>query len=119
VTLLTGGARSAEAAMLEGIRRNYECEASPQELLLACVRAAIGGGSSGSDGDDPDSWHLPVELKRVLTLPARLRHCFVLRILGGLSREECERLNLPDSDGCAGAAALELARMRESALPSI
>jgi hypothetical protein len=35
---------------------------------------------------------LPVELQRVLELPAKLRYSFALRLLAGMSASECGRL---------------------------
>lgn len=35
---------------------------------------------------------LPPEMQRVLALPARLRHCFVLRFLQSMPLEQCARL---------------------------
>jgi DNA-directed RNA polymerase specialized sigma24 family protein len=60
---------------------------------------------------------LPPELRRVLSLSLDLRHCFVLRMLVGLSPQECSRLLHLDSrrvDEVAGAAAKELARIGQN-----
>ena len=54
---------------------------------------------------------LPFELRHVLHLPTALRHCFVLRFLVGLPREDCARLlhlEIRQVDERARTAMLEL-----------
>jgi hypothetical protein len=59
---------------------------------------------------------LPVELQRVLNLPWKLRHSFVLRTLLALPRDVCSQmLQMGDDEveNSVRAAALQLAAMRE------
>ena len=58
---------------------------------------------------------LPVELQHVLHLARNLRHCFVLRLLVGLSRALCAwllHLETRQIDERTCAAVLELAMVR-------
>jgi hypothetical protein len=84
--LLTGDTRIAEAAVMCGIRA---CEdLSPGGLLIETVRSAVRRRTKSSDGPYEVEC-LPPDLRRLFTLQPRLRHCFVLRILMGLSPEVC------------------------------
>ena len=87
--LLTGDARTAEAAVLDGIGA---CEdLSPGDLLMEAVRCAVRRRTKSSDGPHEVDG-LPDELRRLLILPPLFRHCFVLRILVRLSPEVCAEL---------------------------
>lgn len=109
--LLTGCMKQAEAAMLEAIRQMDPEQASDQTLLLDCVKASIAPGrqSKALAGDAESAWILPPELKPILSLAPDLRHGFVLRILLGLSDEDCARLNIPNANRYACVAAQKLA----------
>jgi len=107
--MLTGSAVRGEAAVLEGIERGGECAKLPAGLLRATIRAALRCEFSAADG----TLHLPAELQRVMMLPAELRRPFVLRALAGMSREDCDRFSVWDSDRRAGEAALALAQLRD------
>ena len=88
--LLTASVRQAEAAVLKAIDwfdPNLETE---EGLFRHALRAAVG---------IPPEWELgsavralPAELQAVLNLPRELRHCFVLRVLIGMSRQACGEL---------------------------
>ena len=87
--LLTGDTRTAEAAVMQGIGA---CEdVSSGDLLIEAVRSAVRRRTKSSDGPyEVDG--LPAELRRLFMLQPLFRHCFVLRILVGLSPEVCAEL---------------------------
>jgi hypothetical protein len=93
--LLTANRRQAESAVLEAILHS-DLEQDTEEAFLHRVAcAAIQAESEYSSSvDQPvqSEWLVPVELQAVLDLSPRLRCCFVLRILAGLSRPICARL---------------------------
>jgi hypothetical protein len=87
--LLTGDTRTAEAAVMQGIGA---CEDfSPRGLLIEAVRSAVRRPTKSPDGPHEVEC-LPPELRRLFKLQPLLRHCFVLRILVGLSPEFCAEL---------------------------
>src|SRR5579862_6361386 len=87
--LLTGDTRTAEAAVMHGIG---VCEdLSPGGLLIAAVRSAVRRRTESSDGPYEVEC-LPRELRRLFMLQPLPRHCFVLRVLVGLSPEVCAEL---------------------------
>jgi DNA-directed RNA polymerase specialized sigma24 family protein len=94
--LLTGSADRAERAVVEGIETLAGDDVSEHMVLQATIRAAF-KQEMMSDEEGPRqpqravSW-LPIQLQRVLLLPRDLRHAFVLRLLLGLTRDECSRL---------------------------
>jgi hypothetical protein len=87
--LLTGDTRTAEAAVMHGIRA---CEdLSSGGLLIEAARSAVRRRTKSSDGPYEVEC-LPPELRRLFMLQPLLRRCFVLRILMGLSPEVCAKL---------------------------
>jgi len=87
--LLTGETRAAEVAVMHGIGA---CEdLSPGGLLTAAVRSAVRRRTKSSDGPCKVECLSP-ELRRLFLLQPLLRHCFVLRVLVGLSPEACAEL---------------------------
>jgi DNA-directed RNA polymerase specialized sigma24 family protein len=87
--LLTGATRTAEAAVMHGIRA---CEVlSHRGLLIESVRSAILRRKKGADTPDAIDV-LPPELRRIFMLQPLLRDCLVLRILVGLSPAFCAAL---------------------------
>jgi hypothetical protein len=115
--LLTGGVRQAEAAMSDAIRRMDREHASDEAFLLDCVRASVARGrQSKATAEDAEgaSAILAPELKRILFLAPHLRQGLVLRVLLGLSDDDCARLNIRNASQCACAAVRELARIRET-----
>ena len=91
--LLTGNLKQAEEAVLEGILL-WNSEVAP-DLLQKTTAAAVEKNLtaiSRSEDLSQTFGHLPVELQRVLRLPASLRRCYVLRILMALPNATCSML---------------------------
>jgi len=113
--LLTGGVRQAEAAVLEAIGRVNPERVSDDAFLLTCVRTSIVPSRrfrpAVTDTESASSILAP-ELKRILLLAPYFRQALVLRVLLGLSEDECERLNVRNASERACAAVKELARIR-------
>src|SRR6202051_4559470 len=87
--LLAGNAKTAEAAVMDGIGA---CEdLSHRRLLIEAVRSTIRRRTK-SPGAPEALELLPPELRRLFMLQPLSRDCFVLRILVGLSPEVCEEL---------------------------
>src|SRR5258706_12648171 len=112
--LLTGNAGQAEAALLDAIRSTDREESSDRMLFSRAAMAAL-SLSREAPARTEDLEHasalLPLELRPVLRLSVEPRHCFVLRVLAGMSREECSRLlhrdiRQVDEGACAGAQEL-------------
>jgi hypothetical protein len=87
--LLTGDTRTAEAAVMQGIGACQDL--SPRGLLIEAVRSAVRRPTK-SPGGPHEVECLPPELRPLFKLQPLLRHCFVLRILVGLSLEFCAEL---------------------------
>ena len=84
--LLTGDTRTAEAAVMDGIRA---CEdLSSGGLRIEAARSAVRRQTKSSDGPSEVDC-LPPELRRLFMLQPLLRQCFVLRILMRLPPEVC------------------------------
>ena len=87
--LLTGDTRTAEAAVMHGMGA---CEdLSPRGLMMEAARSAVRRRTKSSDGPCEVEC-LPPELRRLFMLQPLARHCFVLRVLVGLSPEVCAEL---------------------------
>jgi len=87
--ILTGAMKTAEAAVMQGIGA---CEdLSPRGLMIEAVRSAVRRRTKSSDGPCEVEC-LPPELRRLFMLQPLPRHCFVLRVLVGLSPEVCAEL---------------------------
>jgi DNA-directed RNA polymerase specialized sigma24 family protein len=66
-----------------------------QEIIRGALVSAIAESQFHANGaKTSDGWlvKLALNLQRVLRLPTNLRHCFVLRVLAGLSRQDCADL---------------------------
>jgi hypothetical protein len=115
--LLTGGIRQAEAALLDVIQQVDPRNVSDQTFFADCLRASMAPGrqsqATAEDAEDASAILAP-ELKRILLLKPHLRHGLVLRVLLGLSEEDCARLNIRDAGRRACAASQELARIRRA-----
>ena len=87
--LLTGDTRTAEAAVMDGIG---VCEdLSPGGLLTEEIKSAVRRRTKSSDSHYEIECLRP-ELRRLFMLQPLPRHCFVLRVLVGLSSEVCAEL---------------------------
>ena len=87
--LLTGDTRTAEAAVTNSLGA---CEdLSPGGLLIEAVRSAVRRRTKSSEGLYEVEC-LPTELRRLFMLQPLPRHCFVLRVLVGLSPKLCAEL---------------------------
>lgn len=105
--LLTGATKSAEAAVIHGI--NACEELSPHGLLTEAVRSAVRLQANGANGAYDEC--LPPELRRLFMLQPLRRHCFVLRILVGLSTDVCAELlgvSVTEFEDALYAALIEL-----------
>ncbi len=113
--LLTSNVEDAEASMLEAIDR----QTRGRPLLETTIEVAIRRKSNFIDGDlsrlsAPLS--IPIELRRVLLLPAQQRQCFVLLTLVGMPVYLCSdllRLAEIEVKGNAVSAAVSLADCSE------
>jgi hypothetical protein len=85
--LLTGGIEAAEAAVLEAIATLELDYDSGDCLLLETVKSAIKRRADAPDPSEQAFSILPIELRRVLLLAPGSRHCFVLRVLLGMTPE--------------------------------
>jgi hypothetical protein len=103
--LLTSQAKLAENAVLEAICCSESSSASDDVCLTAALKAALRETEEVIECGHAELLLLPPELQRVLFLPVRLRHCFVLRVLAGLSLEICSQLLRMDIDQITGATA--------------
>ena len=113
--LVAGDSEQAEAATAYAIRSINRPGGSDEAVIVAALTAAI----SSSREQPATSWDLdgelsflPPALKRLSRLAMDHRHCFVLRMLVGLPREECARvLACPPKqvDECTCAAMVKLA----------
>jgi hypothetical protein len=95
--ILTGSLEQSEAAVLESIRwLDLDDEAPGEKLVRGALQAALARQrqivEQRSGELECALSLLPLELRRVLRLPADLRHCFALRILAGLPRNVCAPL---------------------------
>ena len=91
--LVTGSLQKAEELTLNAIAA-WRPDEEPEEKLFQNVLDAAARTQAEANPIDPDSSgsYLPHELKAVLQLAPQLRHCFVLRVLAGLSAKVCARL---------------------------
>jgi hypothetical protein len=85
---LLGSGESAEAVVLEAIDASDPEDTSADNFLREAIRIALASEAAGPAAQPG----LPPELIRVQNLPATLRHCFVLRVLAGLSQAESAQL---------------------------
>jgi hypothetical protein len=119
--LLTGSVERSEAAVLESIRwLNLDDDAAGEKLIRGALKAAIARECEIVEQRPGELDYalslLPLELRRVLRLPADLRHCFALRVLAGLPRNVCApllNLEIRQVEEAAGFAAQMLAGICE------
>jgi DNA-directed RNA polymerase specialized sigma24 family protein len=90
--LLTANDLEAETALLSAIEAwNSDVEDEPA-LVRRALAAALKRDAESPMRATNFTLLVPAELKSVLRLPPRLRRCFVLRILEGLTSAECAGL---------------------------
>jgi hypothetical protein len=89
--LLTGSIEQAERAIVDSIHCSETEDACGQRVFRKVIQWAVDPQEQRSCRviDDASVRILPFELGCVLHLQPDLRHCYVLRILVGLSREVC------------------------------
>jgi hypothetical protein len=89
--LLTGKIEQAERAIVDSIHCREREDACGQRVFRRVIQWAVDPQEQRSCRviDQASVRILPFELGCVLHLPPDLRHCYVLRILVGLSREVC------------------------------
>jgi hypothetical protein len=123
--LLTGSVELAESAVSENAMLLDCDEPSVEALLQGVAESSIPPRGQNTVPRQTEleraSSLLPFELRRVLHLAPDLRNCFVLRVLGGLSREVCARvlqldIHQIDNDTCSAMLALPF--VQESAVPT-
>ena len=113
--LLTGGIRQAETALLEAIGSVDPEQVTDETFLLDCVRASLNPARQCeptiAESEDASSVLAP-ELKRILLLAPHLRQALVLRVLLGLSDDDCARFHVRDAGQQACAAVREISHIR-------
>jgi hypothetical protein len=89
--LLTGSIEQAERAIVDSIHCSETEDVCGQRVFRRVIQWAVDPQEQRSCRviDEASVRILPFELGCVLHLPPDLRHCYVLRILVGLSREVC------------------------------
>ena len=90
--LVAGDSEHAEAATAHAIRSIDGPDVSDEALIVAALKAAISSSPERPARDwdlDGELSFLPPALRRLSRLTMDHRNCFVLRMLVGLSREEC------------------------------
>lgn len=88
--LITGTGASACDAVLDCMQADGCEERDAAHFLSLLTTVAVQRSRAGTPVSEKlaAAALLPVELQRVLWLPLQLRHCFVLRVLLGMSEEE-------------------------------
>jgi hypothetical protein len=94
--LLAGCTEQAERVVVEAIETLGDDEISEDMLLQATISAAVKpemmADEEGPRQPQPTVSWLPIQLRRVLLLPKDLRQAFVLRLLLGMTSDQCSRL---------------------------
>jgi hypothetical protein len=88
--LLIGDVARAEGAVLNAINKVDFETPKRQALLEQVARDAV--AIFANDCSTPAAITLDPHLSRVMELPMRLRHCFVLRILVRLDLQQCAEM---------------------------
>jgi hypothetical protein len=120
--LLTGSMTGAEEAVLEAVEALDPKDLTPSTLLCRTIESSIRylqvHGTNGTIDLGLGSLKLPMELRKVLKMDVGLRQSFVLRMLVGLSADDCGRLlgwdrSLVDAGTCAALTWLANEKMTE------
>jgi hypothetical protein len=94
--LLTGGTKSAGAAVLVGIAGSSLHQVSGNGVFPGTAKAAIQRRADLEDQSELPFPILPFELRRLISLAPKYRDSFALRVLIGLTPDLCSRvLHLP------------------------
>ena len=116
--LLSGDATQAEDAVADAILSTdtdeFETEAFMTRVLSLLIQRSRNSSKRSIRKTSEISVTLPAELQNVLSLPLRLRHCFVLRVLIGLPRETCHQMlqvNDDELEKSVSSAVVQLAAM--------
>jgi len=108
--LLTASIRQAEAAVVKAIDWFDPDRDDEDTLFRYALRAAV--EAPAEHQMESTGSPLPVELQAILNLTRELRHCFVLRVLIGMSKQACAQLlglNVHIVDECTCIAMQRLA----------
>jgi hypothetical protein len=118
--LLSGDLTEAEDAVADAILSldtdDFETEAFLMCVLILSIQRSRNSSKRSIRKKGEISITLPAELQNVLNLSSKLRHCFVSRVLLGLSKETCCQMLQVDDDELekfVSSATVELAGVRE------
>lgn len=116
--LLTGSVEEAENTVLEAIALFEVGQDAPEALLMITIAEAVRRPSSRQTYKRAKgrSSMLPWQLSAVLYLSPQLRHCYILRILLGWSREisaDLLGIDTTQVDECTRTAVVRLARIHK------
>jgi hypothetical protein len=118
--LLSGDLTEAEDAVADSILSldtdDFETEGFLMCVLILSIQRSRNSSKRSLRKTGEISVTLPADLQNVLDLSLKLRHCFVLRVLLGLSKETCSQMLQVDDDELeksVSSAAVELAGVRE------
>jgi DNA-directed RNA polymerase specialized sigma24 family protein len=119
--LLSGDATQAEDAVADAILStdtdDFETEAFMTRVLSLSIQRSR-NSSKRSIQKTSEIWvTLPAELQHVLSLPLRLRDCFVLRVLIGLPRETCHQMLQVNDEELGNFVCLALAQLAAMGKP--
>lgn len=90
--LLTASVEAAETAVLDGITALGPDQVPGHGFLLQTMKSASRQRADSPDQFDDALSMVPLELRRVLLLHPYLRRCFVLRVLLGITPENCSEI---------------------------
>lgn len=114
--LLSGDVTQAEDAVADAILSldtdDFETEAFFTCVLILSIRSSRDYSKRSIRKKIDISPTLPAELQNVLNLSCKLRHCFVLRVLLGLTKETCRQMlqvDYDDLENSVSTAAVQLA----------
>jgi hypothetical protein len=110
-SLLTRDATQSESAILSAIASSDPEGVSEHEFILRSAAIAL---AAQPPARLRAPLRVPAGLSNVLRLSQSNRHCFVLRTLAGMSRDECSRIlniEVPRVDENTALAAMELSEL--------
>ena len=92
VLLLTGSSESVEQVVMDGIDALDSEDLLADGFLIYASTIAVKKSRANPEAQYAEWEDMPLEIQRVLQLSLALRHCFVLRILLGMSVDEVSRI---------------------------